>query len=136
MWTRYSLLPTRDETNSPALLFLWSASNGDISGMKYALEMDPDILFQCDFMSRSSALHCAAQSRAPTAVKAIEFLLKRGIPWSSKDADDHIAEQVAQRFRNEDSRKFLREWALRNGKILSLNVNPGYYPASLFFCSA
>jgi hypothetical protein len=87
--------------------------------MKRALEIDPDILLQSMENGRSSALHWAARCCGPTAVKAIEFLLKRGIPWSSVDANDHIAEQEAMTFGNEESRKFLREWALRNGKIFS-----------------
>jgi hypothetical protein len=94
-----------------------SAQHGDIPGMRKALAKEPDLLYQSDVFDQQSALHHVAMCGGPDGVKALQWLLNKGVPWSVLDIEGNTSEDVAREYKNEESRKFLREWAVQNDEF-------------------
>jgi hypothetical protein len=95
---------------------------GSIPGMEKAIEKDPKIIYASDVFERRSALHHAAASPTPAATNVLTWLLEKGIPWSASDMDECIPEDLARIFKNEESRKILREWAVKTGEGVLINI--------------
>jgi hypothetical protein len=96
--------------------------------MQKAIDKDPTIIYALDIYDRQSALHFAAASVKADALNTIRWLLAKGIPWSASDNERHIPEDVARKYGKDESRKFLREWAVKKGELfasLSLSLFTG-----------
>lgn len=109
-----------DPDEDPAALLFYSAQIGSIAGMEKAIEKDPKIIYASETFEGMSALHLAAGSSNPVAVHAVQWLLEKGIPWSAVDKENRTPEDVARIYKNEESCKILKEWAIEKG-----GVSPG-----------
>jgi hypothetical protein len=101
-------------------LWFFSAHNGSIHGMEKAISKDPQVLFASDAFDHMSALHIAASSFEPKGVDAVRWLLKKGIPWSAKDASNRLAEECAREHENDESWTVLRNWAIDFGGVIHI----------------
>jgi len=112
------MIISRDPDEDPAALFFYSAQIGSIAGMQKAIDKDPKIIYASEIFDRRSALHFAAASMDTDAVNAVRWLLAKGIPWSASDNESYLPEDIARKRGNDESRKFLREWAVKKGKLV------------------
>jgi hypothetical protein len=83
--------------------------------MQRALDKGADIYGRYIFDHRS-ALHYAAQCQGKAGPGAVRWLLNKGIPWSAGDSENEFAEDVARNWKNEESWRVLRDWAVNQGK--------------------
>lgn len=90
--------------------------------MENAIEKDPEIIYALDIFHGKSALHLAAESRNPAAVNAVRWLLEKGVPWSTSDMQNCIAEELAMKWENKESCRILREWAIQRGRLPNLQL--------------
>ena len=95
-----------------------SAYQGNTSGMEKALQQGAAI-YSSNSYGRS-ALHFAAMCRRPSGAEAVRWLLERGLPWNAADSDEQLPEHLATTCGNVESAKILREWAIREGSLVSL----------------
>src|ERR1700691_6141555 len=86
--------------------------------MQKAINKDPKIIYASDIFDPRSALHFAAASAKADAVNAVRWLLTKGIPWSASDNGDSLPEDIASKYGNDQSCKFLREWAVGKGELV------------------
>lgn len=87
--------------------------------MQRALDKGADIYGRYIFDQRS-ALHYAAQCQGEAGPGAVRWLLDKGIPWSAKDCENEIPEDVALKHQ-ENLRFLIRPTSpiSRGGKIIS-----------------
>jgi len=90
--------------------------------MEKAIEKDPKIIYGSDVFERRSALHHAAASPTPAATNVLTWLLEKGIPWNASDINECIPEDLARISKHEESRKILREWAVKTGEGILINI--------------
>jgi protein arginine N-methyltransferase 2 len=86
--------------------------------MQKAIDKDPKIIYASDIFDRRSALHFAAASVKADAVNAVRWLLAKGITWSASEKGDSLPEDIASKYGNDQSRKFLREWTVGKGELI------------------
>jgi len=89
--------------------------------MEKALEKDPEVIYVSEVFDRRSALHLAAACPKAGSVNAVRWLLEKSIPWSVKDVEDRVPEDLARMVGNEESCKVLREWAVQKGAVAHIN---------------
>jgi hypothetical protein len=109
----------RGSTDDPAALLFHSAQNGDISGMETALQLGANVYWS-DKLMRMSVLHFAAMCCHPSGADSVRWLLEKGIPWNASNLDNHIPEHLAIMYRNRESAKVLKEWAIQEGLFMYL----------------
>ena len=87
--------------------------------MQRAIDKDPKIIYASDIYYRRSALHFAAAAASVNtdAVNAVQWLLEKGIPWSTADNGRQLPEDIASKYGNDELCKFLREWAVKKGGV-------------------
>jgi hypothetical protein len=90
--------------------------------MQKAIDKDSKIIYASDIFETRSALHFAATSVKTDAVNAVRWLLAKGIPWSASDNERHLPEDIARNYGNDELRKFLREWAVKTGVLVSVSL--------------
>jgi hypothetical protein len=86
--------------------------------MQKAIDKDPKVIYRSDTYDHRSALHFATASVNTDAMKAVQWLLEKGIPWSASDNGRQLPEDIALKYGNDESRKFLREWAVKKGELV------------------
>ena len=86
--------------------------------MQKAIDKDPKVIYGSDVFDRKSALHFAAAPMKGDSLNAVKWLLAKGIPWNASDNDDNFPEDLARECRNDESYKFLREWAVQKGELI------------------
>lgn len=95
---------------------LYFAQIGSISGMEKAIEKNPEAIYESDVSEQRSALHYAAESASPTAAKAVQWLLEKGVPWGAQDTGGLIPEDLARMHQHQESSEILRTWAVQKGE--------------------
>ena len=89
--------------------------------MQKAIDKDPKIIYASAIYDTRSALHFAAAPLRGDSLTAVKWLLAQGIPWNASDNEGKFPEDLARMCGNDETRNFLREWAVKKGVACSFS---------------